>query len=140
MKVEKLDERKMQIEGFERQIKELNTKIELTESLMPKLERELELSKIQFEIDKQASDIIIAKYDKLIFNFEYEKDDTYQTLMKEKQQILSEMSLMKSEMDLKSKEMKIQDLKEGLEQHKFLVKEKQNQIDKLRNEMGEMNE
>ena len=60
----------------------------------------IQLKKDYLEINKKAQVIQLAKFDKLNYDFEYEKDKEFQELMRQKQTIMNKIDIMEKEREL----------------------------------------
>lgn len=81
-----------------------------------------------YEVNKKAQEIQLAKFNKLNFDFEYEKDSEFQNLMVRKQKLLNSIN------DLEAKR-EIQDLHNLQSKMHEQVEYYENQIEIIKNQM-----
>lgn len=60
----------------------------------------IQLKKDFLDVNKKAQQIQLSKFKKLNYDFEYEKDDEFQELMKQKQEVMNKIDIMEKEREI----------------------------------------
>lgn len=87
----------------------------------------VELYEKLLDISKKAQKIQLDKFKKLNFDFEYEKDEEFIELMKQKQEVLNNLNNLEKEQQIEKMKSQKKELENHIEYYEMQIKNKKEQ-------------
>lgn len=122
------------------EIKRLTEQKSEIESTMKTIPRVIELKETLMVLKNQAHKIILEKYGKLNYDYEYEKDPEFQETMEKQQAIYNELDEINISNEIDKMKSTLKKLNENLEYVDEKIRMKTEELELMKSDEGEKND